>query len=259
MTKIININKIETNTGQVPGLPKNPRFCKDDRFNKLVASIESLPEMMELREVIVYPFGKKFVAIAGNMRLRGCKQLGWKEVPCKVLDASTPIEKLKEIAIKDNVAFGENDLELLQLEWNINILSGWGMDLDISNSIGGNIIDSQKYTQKIQTPIYEAKNEKPLFEDIYDKARFNEIIKKIEGSAVSDEDKQFLKVAATRHIVFNYEKIADLYANSTKDVQELMEDSALVIIDFNKAIELGYVKLSDEIANQYAEDYGNDE
>ena len=127
--KTIKVSSIELNTGQIPGLPKNPRFIMDDRFNKLVASIESLPEMMELREVIVYPFGKKLIAIAGNMRLRACKQLGWKEVPCKILDASTPVEKLKEIAIKDNVAFGENDFEMLSLEWDTDILGEWGLDI----------------------------------------------------------------------------------------------------------------------------------
>jgi hypothetical protein len=37
-----------------------------------------------------------------------------------------------------------------------------------------------------------------------------------------------------------------------------MEDSALVIIDFNKAIELGFVNLSEEIAQQYQSEYGDE-
>ena len=35
-----------------------------------------------------------------------------------------------------------------------------------------------------------------------------------------------------------------------------MEDSALVIIDFKKAIENGYVKLAEQISNEYNEEYG---
>jgi uncharacterized Zn finger protein len=65
--------------------------------------------------------------------------------------------------------------------------------------------------------------------------------------------------AAKRHNVFNYRNIADYYSNANAEMQGLMEDSALVIIDFNKAIEEGYVKLSEQIAEQYQEDYENDE
>jgi hypothetical protein len=70
------------------------------------------------------------------------------------------------------------------------------------------------------------------------------------------DEKNFLLDAARRHNVFNYEKIADYYAHATPEMQNLMERSALVIIDFEKAIQLGYVKLCDEIRNQYLEEYG---
>ena len=75
-------------------------------------------------------------------------------------------------------------------------------------------------------------------------------------SNIEKEEKEFLIKAAYRHTVFNYQSIADFYAHSNKEVQELMEDSALVIIDFNKAIENGYVKLSKEIEQSYLADYG---
>ena len=77
----------------------------------------------------------------------------------------------------------------------------------------------------------------------------------VEASNVPDEVKQFLFLASQRHLVFNYAKIADFYAHSDKDVQELMEKSGLVIIDFNDAIANGYVKLSKDIAELYGEDY----
>ena len=81
-------------------------------------------------------------------------------------------------------------------------------------------------------------------------------MKEIETSNLPYEEKMFLMDAARRHSVFNYEKIADYYAHASPEMQHLMERSALVIIDFEKAIEYGYVKLCDEIRKQYLEEYG---
>jgi len=116
--------------------------------------------------------------------------------------------------------------------------------------------EESKYSTKIEAPIYEPKNKKPHILELFDNSKSKRLVKKIESSNLDDQEKRFLKYAATRHIVFNYEKIADYYAHSSKEVQELMEESALVIIDFEKAIQLGYVQLCDEIRNQYLEEYG---
>lgn len=132
-TKNIPINQIEPNKGQIEGLPKNPRFIKDARFEALKKSIEDAPEMLALRELIVYPIkGQsviKYVAICGNMRLRACQQLGYKELPCKVLPIETPVEKLREYTIKDNVAFGQDSWDELANEWETNELIDWGVEL----------------------------------------------------------------------------------------------------------------------------------
>ena len=82
---------------------------------------------------------------------------------------------------------------------------------------------------------------------------------KIEASNLNDDEKTFLKDAAARHNIFNYELIADYYAHSNKEMQELMEESALVIIDFEKAIQSGYVRLCEDIKRQFLEDYQNEE
>lgn len=116
--------------------------------------------------------------------------------------------------------------------------------------------DEQKYTSKIEAPIYEPKNVKPHILELCDKSKTHRIIKEIESSKISNDEKFFLIDAARRHNVFNYEKIADYYAHSTKEMQTLMERSGLVIIDFDKAIEYGYVKLCDDIKKQYLEEYG---
>ena len=111
------------------------------------------------------------------------------------------------------------------------------------------------YTKKIDGPIYEPKNEKPQVADLFDNDKCRRLTEEIQSSDIPDDDKAFLVEAAKRHIVFNYRNIADYYAHSGKDTQELMEKSGLVIIDFDKAIEYGYVKLSKDMAGYYGEDY----
>ena len=115
--EVIPISKLEMNKGQVEGLPKNPRFFRDSRFEAMKKSIEDCPEMLDLRELIVYPYGDKYVVIGGNLRLRACKELGHQECPCKVLKADTSVAKLREIASKDNISFGETDMDALLNEW----------------------------------------------------------------------------------------------------------------------------------------------
>lgn len=127
--KNIAIELLELNKGQIVGLPKNPRFIRDNRFLSLVKSVEESPEMLAIRELVVYPYGRKYVVIGGNMRLRACKELGIDVVPCKVLNSSTPIEKLREYAIKDNNPYGEDDWDLLANEWDPEELELWGMVL----------------------------------------------------------------------------------------------------------------------------------
>lgn len=129
MTETISINLLDFNKGQLKGLPKNPRFVRDYRFEATKRSIEESPEMLELRELIVYPYADgRYIVVCGNLRLRACKELGHKEVPCKVLKAETTPEKLREYATKDNVNFGENDLDIMQNEWNISELQNWGVE-----------------------------------------------------------------------------------------------------------------------------------
>lgn len=127
--KNIRITELEVNNGQIKGLPKNPRFIRDERFKALKKSIEDAPEMLALRELLVYPHNGKYVVIGGNMRLRACKEIGYKEIPCKVLNEDTPVEKLREYAIKDNVGFGSDDWDIIANEWDTEELQEWGMEL----------------------------------------------------------------------------------------------------------------------------------
>lgn len=117
----IKINEIKLN-------PNNPRLIKDDKFNKLVQSIKDFPEMLNIRPIVV---NDDMVILGGNMRFKACKEAGLKEVP--IIKASgLSAEKQREFLIKDNLAGGEWDFELLK-EWDSLELEEWGLDLPSKN------------------------------------------------------------------------------------------------------------------------------
>lgn len=105
----------------------------------------------------------------------------------------------------------------------------------------------KKYSTKVSIPQYLPNDRKPNVSSLYDYKKYSQLLYEINNSNVSEEEKNFLRLAATRHIVFDYSLIADYYANSDKEMQELMEHSGLVIIDLDDAIANGYVKLSEKI------------
>lgn len=124
----VPVARLEMNKGQLQGLPKNPRFFRDNRYEAMKKSIEDSPEMLQLRELIVYPHGEKYIVVCGNLRLRACKELGYTELPCKILAEDTPTVKLREYATKDNVSFGENDMDVMMNEWDKSELQDWGIE-----------------------------------------------------------------------------------------------------------------------------------
>jgi hypothetical protein len=112
-----------------------------------------------------------------------------------------------------------------------------------------------KYTSKISAPLYEPKSVKPNVLELLDEGKAKRLILEIENSNISEEEKRFLIEAAKRHNIFNYEKIADYYSHSSPEIQYFMERSALVIIDFEKAIQYGYVKLNEDITQHFLGEY----
>lgn len=138
----IDITKLEYNEGQIEGLSKNPRWLHDDESKKLKKSLIDSPEFLEYKPLMVYAMDNgKYVTICGNMRLRVANELrldGHSEfdtIPCVVLKADTPIEKIKEYAIKDNVQAGNWDWdELANGEWEIEDLDEWGVNTSFLNA-----------------------------------------------------------------------------------------------------------------------------
>ena len=125
----IDISKVHPNEGQIDGLPKNPRLIKKRQFEKLCKSIQSLPEMTEARDILVYPHNGIYVSIGGNMRLLAYQHLGWDKVPCCVLPETMSAEKLRQILIQDNNSFGVNDWDALANDWDAEELDEWGFDV----------------------------------------------------------------------------------------------------------------------------------
>lgn len=120
----------------------------------------------------------------------------------------------------------------------------------------GEVKEESEYTSAITLPLYEPKNKKPHVLELADNSKSNRLIQEINNSELPEDEKQFLIQAARRHTVFNYEKIADYYSHATPEMQQFMERSALVVIDFNKAYAFGYINLAYDLANQYFDNYG---
>lgn len=116
--KKVKLSEIKNN-------PNNPRILKDDKFAKLVKSIQEFPKMLEIRPIVV---NSDMIVLGGNMRLKACKEAGLKEVPIVLANDLTEDEQ-KQFIIKDNVGFGEWDWEMLANEWEADLLEEWGLDL----------------------------------------------------------------------------------------------------------------------------------
>lgn len=127
---ILNKSVLELNEGQLEGLPKNPRYIKDEKFAKLKLSLQQSPEFLKARPLLVYPLDNgHFIIIAGNMRFLAGNEVGITNYPCYIFAKETTIDKLKEYTIKDNIAYGSNDWDALANEWETDDLLDWGMDI----------------------------------------------------------------------------------------------------------------------------------
>ena len=109
------------------------------------------------------------------------------------------------------------------------------------------IVLDNKYSNSITIPQYKIKGDKPFIDELIDKKKTIELLNEIRNSNVSDEEKKFLTLAAYRHLVFRYDRIAEYYPHASKEMQELMEKSALIIIDIDDAIMNGYVIASKKL------------
>lgn len=125
----IALTDLVSNTGQIPGLPANPRGWTDSDIKRLAKSMKGTPELAEARGCIVVPYEGRYVVLGGNLRLSAAKFLKWPAIMCAVLPEGMPVAKLKEIVLKDNSSFGEWDLAALRKDWADAPLPEWGVDV----------------------------------------------------------------------------------------------------------------------------------
>lgn len=201
--------------------------------------------------------------IAGNKTQELAKEAGIKKVividsnPDELIavrrsDIDLDSEKGREMALADNATGAAN------LDWDDEALSRAQEEIglqveDWGISIGPKIDDA--YSRKIKAPVYEPSGGSPALLDCYDNTKTKELIEEIKKADLPDEVREFLTYAAYRHTEFNYGMIADYYCNAPKEIQALFENSALVVIDLKKAIEKGFVRMTDELLNEYAREY----
>lgn len=124
----IDIGYVQPNTGQIEGLPANPRTWTSEDLERLKASISETPSLLEARGILVVRVKDKYITLGGNMRLEACRQLGYKEVPCTIMSEDMPVEKLQEIVLKDNGTFGSWDYDELEDGWNVDQVEQWGVE-----------------------------------------------------------------------------------------------------------------------------------
>ena len=186
------------------------------------------------------------VIVIGHCRALAAEKLGMKEVPCVCVDDLTP-EQVNALRIVDNKSN--------ESPWDFDVLHDELAELDLRDFDFSFIADEKKenpYTNKIKIPQYEVHGEQPSLDELYDTDKTDDLIAEIQISGVSEAEKQFLIEAAKRHTVFNYKMIAEYYAQASCEMQQLMERSALVIIDYEDAIANGYMKLSKAIERMRA-------
>lgn len=191
-------------------------------------------------------WGENNIIVEGHGRFLAAKKLGIKEIPCIRLDELSD-EQRKAYSLAHNKTAEMSTWDFDKLEMELESISsidmsGFGFDAESEDDR-----NEGEYTRKIDIPQYDVQGDDVSVEQLVDREKALALIEEIEKSNVSEEEKTFLKLAARRHYVFNYKKIAEYYAQASEEMQELMEKSALVIIDYNNAIANGYIKLSKKL------------
>jgi ParB-like nuclease domain len=238
----------------------NSRTHSDEQIEQLARSIKEFgftnPVLLDGQNGI----------IAGHGRVMAAEKLGEAEVPTIELSHLSKEQKRAYVIADNKLALNAGwDEQMLAFELGELKELGFDMSLlgfeqqELGSIFGRDDAETEElreYSKKIDTPIYSPKGDKPELSSLIDNSKAKALVAKIKESNVTDADKAFLMQAAFRHMVFDYHSIAEYYCHASKEMQELMEDSALVIIDFDKAIEGGYVAMSSRLKKIYLDSYG---
>lgn len=236
---------------------RNSRTHSPTQVDQLAASIK---EWGFTNPILIDETG---TIIAGHGRVMAAQKLGLDELPCMTATGWTEAQRRAYVIADNKLALNADwDVDALKIEMdglgelNFDLkLTGFDMDElakmfdEVPSELGEG---GDNYSRKIEAPIYEIKGEKPLVSALYNEAKANDLKLEIFKADLPPEIAAFLSAAADRHTVFDFRNIAEFYAHSDEATQSLMERSALVIIDFDKAIEEGFVKLAEGMMDQVA-------
>ena len=220
---------------------KNARTHSADQIKQIA---ESIKEFGFISPVLI---DEQNNVIAGHGRIMAAKKLGMESVPCLYVEGLTEEQKRAYILADNRLTeLGGWNMDLVDLELSsLNELgfdtSLTGFEIDLEDVTD---IPDDKYTTNINIPQYEPSGDGAYLGDCVDTEKYKALLDEIEQSKIPDSEKDFLRLAAARHIAFNYKNIAEYYATADAEMQKLMEKSALVIIDYDDAIRDGYAKLS---------------
>lgn len=240
----------------------NPKDLKNhpDNSNK-----HGQDQIDQLAEIIKYQGWRHAIKVSkrsgfittGHCRKLSAIRMGEKLVPVVYQEYEDEAQEYADLNADNAIALWAQ-MDFARINQKIPDL---GPDFDI-NMLGikdfeiepaDRLTDDDKYTKEIKIPIYEPKGIRPKIKELFDLKKMLNLTKEIEDSDLPRDEKEFLKFAAYRHIVFDYGLIAEYYSHADKKTQELMENSALVIIDFEKAIENNFIKMTSDMANLYQE------
>ena len=162
--------KQQVKISQVKGNPNNPRIIKNDKFKKLVKSIQEFPEMLKIRPIVV---DEDMIVLGGNMRLRASKDAGLKEVWIEVAEGLTEEQK-KEFIVKDNVGFGEWEWDMLANEWDSVQLAEWGLDVwenedDKQNNDVNDISDNISEEYRVEIELNSEREQEQIYNELTQK------------------------------------------------------------------------------------------
>jgi hypothetical protein len=253
----------------------NPRKNK-----KAVAAVaKSLEEFGWQQPIVV---DREGIIIVGHTRYQAAIELGMSKVPV-LIAKDLDDEQVRAYRIADNKSgeYAEWDFDKLAEE--VNALADADYDLsslcmtqgelddlaalsqiaDFADDVVSDDSDADAaptdlpYSRKIEAPIYEPSAEPPDVDTLVETDKYDALYDEIEAADIPEDIAYFLQQAATRHMRFDFRRIADFYAHADATVQDLMERSALVIIDFDKAIENGFVEMSEKLCTLAGEAYSD--
>lgn len=240
----------------IPNPKNNNKHPKEqiERLSKLI-------KYQGFRNPLVVSNRSGFV-LCGHGRIEAAKLAGMKKVPVMYQDFENEAQEYAYLTSDNAIAsWAELDLsavnaEMLDLgpEFDVELFGIKDFVLDPSEFGQGRDLSSEEkddlnnYSKKINSPVYTPKKDTPPpVKELFTIEKYETLVKEIKDKKLPKDIEFFLINAASRHIVFNYENIAEFYCHQHSEIQDLMEKSALVIIDFSKAIENGFVKLTEEI------------